>query len=464
MNDSPLFSIVLSTYSRGNYIKPTIESVLRQTLSDFELIVVGDGCNDDTEQVVRSFRSKKISWRNLERNYGSQSFPNNEGIRNSRGRWICYLGHDDIWAPDHLARLREVLESDNAPDFVVSGCIYYGPTGSDVYSVTGLFESSETAFRHFFPPSSLAHRRDVSKRIGNWRDPSSIAAPVDCEFLLRAAHAGLRFASTGKITVHKFAAGHRYLFYLRQSAREQLAMLDSFDQNDDGRIEHIVETTKRLGHFMSMQYPDFSKYEVGHFFHEYRKIKGLNLPALRPLTGRVIIEQSDGARALDWHGLEQGSRPFRWSGPNPRPKILIPYTGRWARITICVALQPPKYKQHLILSRLPSAALVWSKRLMAQIFAASSPSLNDISAPMNSPLGNVSVFVEDRKVEYAIRAEASQMSSLVFCARLNRSDYTVLTLHTPVMFCPDDYYGNGDKRKLGLAIADIIIDPLPWRD
>lgn len=423
MSHSPLFSIVLSAYNRGHHIKPTIESVLRQTLSDFELIVVGDGCNDDTEEVVRSFRSEKISWRNLKKNYGSQSFPNNEGIRNARGRWICYLGHDDIWAPDHLVRLRGVLESDDAPDFAVSGCVCYGPAGSEVYLVTGLFDRSEAAFRHFFPPSSVAHRRDVSEQIGDWRDPSSIVAAVDSEFMLRAAHAGLSFVSTGKITVHKFAAGHRYLFYLHQSAGEQIAMLDSFDQNHDGRIERIVETSKRFGHFMSLQHPDYSKHEIGHFFREYRKIKGLNLPALRPLTGRTVIEQSDGSRALDWHGLEQGSRPFRWSGPNPRPKILIPYTGRWVRITICVAHQPP-----------------------------------------NSQLGDVSVFVEERKIEHAIGAEAGQISSLVFCARLSRSDYTVITLHTPVMFCPDDCYGNGDKRRLGLAVGDIVIDPLPWRD
>ncbi len=47
--------------------------------------------------------------------------------------------------------------------------------------------------------------------------PQDVRAPVDGDFLLRAAQADLTFASTGKITVHKFAAGHRYLSYLQQS-------------------------------------------------------------------------------------------------------------------------------------------------------------------------------------------------------------------------------------------------------
>src|SRR6185437_11947979 len=105
MRDDPFFSVVLATYGRGRHIAPTIESVLRQAFSRLELIVVGDGCSDETEAVVGSFNSDRVSWRNLAQNCGSQSFPNNEGIRRARGPWICYIGHDDIWSPDHLAEV-----------------------------------------------------------------------------------------------------------------------------------------------------------------------------------------------------------------------------------------------------------------------------------------------------------------------------------------------------------------------
>jgi len=423
----------MTTYNRGHHIKPTIESVLRQTFADFELTVVGDGCNDDTELAVSSFGSEKISWRNLEENSGSQSFPNNEGIRCSRGHWICYLGHDDLWTADHLARLWENIKSDKAADFVVSGCIYYGPEGSEVYYVTGLFDSSDAALENFFPPSSICHRRNVVDRIGEWRDPRSISAPVDCEFLLRAAHAGLRFSSTGHVTVHKFAAGHRYLSYLRPSADEQLAMLRSFGHDDDGRLERFIETSKRKGLFMGMRYPDFSMQQKGRLFQLNRQNKGVSRPGLRPLLERVIIEQSDDPRALDWHNLERprsrlarffrklagdvdritGARPFRWSGPNPHPKILIPFTGDWARIAI---------RTH------------------------------------NVPPVDVSVFVEKFRVNHVIEAEPDGTFWMVFFAQLSQSDYTVVTLQTPV-FCPHEASGNGDNRRLGIAVSDIAIEP-----
>lgn len=418
MRHRPLFSIILATYNRGHYIIPTIESVLGQTCPDFELIVVGDGCNDATEHVVKSFTSGNIIWRNLAENSGNQSFPNNEGIRNARGCWICYIGHDDIWAPDHLARLAALIESDR-PDFSISGCIFYGPEGSGVYYITGLFENTDAAFQHFFPPSSMGHRRDVVDRIGEWRDPRSISIPVDWEFLLCAASAGLRFSSTGRITVHKFAAGHRYLSYLCQSADEQLAVLRSFDQNQDERFHRIIDTSKRQGHFMTMRYPDdFSIYEKGRLFQRNRQSKGISRPPLQPLLERVVIEQSNDPRALDWHLLEQGDRPFRWSGPNPRPKILIPYTAARARIAIqIVSLAPGAEPQDL------------------------------------------SVFVEDCTVDHTTEVDANGTLWMSFVTPLSRLDYTIITLHTPVMFCPDDIYGSGDKRSLGLAAADMILEP-----
>ena len=60
MNANPFFSVITATYKRGSLIKPTIESVLGQTERDFQYLVVGDGCTDETEAAVRG-------WTNLRR-------------------------------------------------------------------------------------------------------------------------------------------------------------------------------------------------------------------------------------------------------------------------------------------------------------------------------------------------------------------------------------------------------------
>src|SRR5688572_8257735 len=76
---SPSISVVIATYNRSRMLAYAIESVLRQTFTDWELIVVGDACTDDTAEVVARYvaADPRVRFVNLERNWGEQSAPNN---------------------------------------------------------------------------------------------------------------------------------------------------------------------------------------------------------------------------------------------------------------------------------------------------------------------------------------------------------------------------------------------------
>jgi glycosyltransferase involved in cell wall biosynthesis len=425
--ENPYFSIILPTYGRGHHIKPTIESVLDQSYRDFELIVVGDGCLDDTETAVRSFPHEQITWLNLPDNSGSQSVPNNEGIRLSRGRWIAYIGHDDIWAPEHLERIFRTIASSETLDFVVSGCVFYGPKGSDDYYVTGLFDDAKAPFQHFCPPTSISHRRDVTTRMGGWRDPRTVKCPADNEFLLRAAHSGLRFASTGEVTVHKFAAGHRYMSYLRVSSDEQRELLFSLTHSPGIDIDGIIRKSKANGQYMIFQYGDYSSHPEGFLFEQNLKRKGMSRPPLRLLLSRSLIEQTDEPRGLDWHDVESNGKRYRWSGPNPRPKILIPYAGRFARISIEILFKNPGVH-----------------------------------------IDELLLYVDERPAKCKIKTSWAGVFYLVADIQLQSADYTVLTLNAPT-FRPSDVGLGEDQRKVGIAVSEIIIEPIeapsserPW--
>jgi hypothetical protein len=324
----PRFSVIVPTYNRSRFIVPTLESALGQTHAPFEIIVVGDGCTDNSEQVVRQKFGRAIRWISLPDRSGSQSAPNNSGIQVAAGTHIAYLGHDDIWSPHHLELLAAVFKN-SSPDFAVSGCIYHGPPGSKYYQFTGLFEDPATVFREFFPPSSIAHQRDLIARIGCWRDPRKIKPPVDCEFLLRAAHAGCTFQSTNAITVHKFAAGHRYLSYRWPSCEEQQQVLLAL-QSPTGQARVLSgvmcdildnATVTKIPHI------DFDLFPPGDLFQRNLCAKGLLQPAIEVLQGRGRAFAMDNSPAgLDWFPLEVNPRlgQFRWSGPNPNPRYFLP--------------------------------------------------------------------------------------------------------------------------------------------
>lgn len=105
-----MISIIMATYNRSTIINFAIRSVLHQTRPDWELLVVGDHCSDDTKQVVESFGDPRIHFMNLEKRTGDQSGPTNFAMRQAKGQYLAFLNHDDLWFPDHLDRSIAHLE------------------------------------------------------------------------------------------------------------------------------------------------------------------------------------------------------------------------------------------------------------------------------------------------------------------------------------------------------------------
>src|ERR1700694_4995675 len=99
---APLISVITATFNWSSVLRYAIQSVLWQSLQDFEMLIIGDGCTDDSAEGVASFQYETLRWHNLAHNSGSQSEPNNVGLAMARARFVAYLGHDDLWYPTHL--------------------------------------------------------------------------------------------------------------------------------------------------------------------------------------------------------------------------------------------------------------------------------------------------------------------------------------------------------------------------
>ena len=324
--ESPFFSVIVPTYNRSHFILPTIRSALWQTYQHFEVLVIGDGCSDDTGALLQQHFGRRVTWHNLESNRGSQSYPNNEGIRRARGSHVAYLGHDDIWSPDHLSALASVIANSD-PDFVVSGAVIHKPVGAGAPRITGLVVNQDRASRHFFPPSSFAHRRGVLDSLGGWPDPNAVVAPVDCHLLLSARKRGMSFAATDAITVHKFAAGHRYLSYLFPSDQEQEQMMQMLGSRiSENRLLTNILIDSMAGFVPGyVLIPPLENFSPGDLHRESRAKRGLDGDSPIDLSGPREFISDDAPGALDWHPREDDPDhgPFRWSGPNPNPLWFI---------------------------------------------------------------------------------------------------------------------------------------------
>jgi GT2 family glycosyltransferase len=83
--ESPRVTVIIPTYNWSSVLPYSIGSALRQSFTDLEVLVIGDGCSDDSEQVVAAIGDPRVRWINLPANSGHQSAPNNEGLLQAQG-------------------------------------------------------------------------------------------------------------------------------------------------------------------------------------------------------------------------------------------------------------------------------------------------------------------------------------------------------------------------------------------
>lgn len=140
-------TIIIPTFNSARFICQTLDSVLAQTFSDFEVLVVDDGSADDTvESLPRSdSRVRVIQQRN-----GGVAAARNTGIRNAHGRYVAFLDHDDLWHPQKLAAQLE--------------CFRRNPEVGLVY---GEFENWNEEFEAIFPDQTI-DPDDIAAKDSGW--------------------------------------------------------------------------------------------------------------------------------------------------------------------------------------------------------------------------------------------------------------------------------------------------------
>lgn len=118
-NSNVLFSIIIPLYNKGPYIAKTLSSVLSQTYSNFEVLVIDDGSTDDGKDVVKAFPDNRVKY--FWKVNGGVSSARNYGIMKSKGEWIYFLDADDMMLPDTLKLFYDVINSFDGRLDVITG-------------------------------------------------------------------------------------------------------------------------------------------------------------------------------------------------------------------------------------------------------------------------------------------------------------------------------------------------------
>ncbi|NBA84913.1 glycosyltransferase [Emticicia sp. CRIBPO] len=220
MTLTPLVSIVISTFNRSNILKYTIATVLKQTYQHFEIIVIGDHCTDDTEEVVNSFADDRISFYNLEENFGEQSYPNNIGFQRSKGELLAWLNHDDLWYPEHLQVLVDEISRTDS-DLVYSWYLPYNFQQFNRFYNLPVFNEENKHYPFLtIPASTWLLKSKLVTEIGLWKSAWEIYNVPSQNWLGRVYKAGKKITIVNRLTTIAIHSGCRKDSYLNREESE----------------------------------------------------------------------------------------------------------------------------------------------------------------------------------------------------------------------------------------------------
>ncbi len=204
-NERPLISITIPTYDRGKLlVERTLPSIFSQTYENFEVIVAGDCCIDDTPAILATVKDPRFRFINLPQRtkypddptlrwFVSGVGPSNYGIDAAQGKWITYFDDDDIMAPHYLESLLEFAQAGNY-EFVAG---LYEEERDGVLSVRGHQEGGQPEFGGHSTWLYRSYLEFFKYNINSWR--KSYNCPQDIDMQLRMMRAGVRMKGMDKV-------------------------------------------------------------------------------------------------------------------------------------------------------------------------------------------------------------------------------------------------------------------------
>lgn len=253
-SDNPKVSVIIPTYNRADLLPRAVNSVLAQTYSDLEIIIVDDCSPDDTREVIARFSDLRIRSFRHERNKGL-SAARNTGIANARGEYIAFLDDDDEYLPSKLEEQVELLNTSSNDVGLVYGWLNWidGSSGRVLESRRSamqgdIFDEALAMNGPSSPPSWLA-RSSVIREVGGFDE--KVYYHEDRVLLCRIAQ---RYSAAvlPKVVAH-IHTGHSHLQAtsrtkenLLRKATHTRAYIDAFTNELNERPKAFAQVLCRL--------------------------------------------------------------------------------------------------------------------------------------------------------------------------------------------------------------------------
>ncbi len=233
-NEKPLISVYTPTYNRGKLlIERAVKSVLNQTYENFEFIIIGDNCTDDTGELVSTIDDSRIKFYNIPKRgkrypetvenhwFAGPVVAANTALKMVKGKWIARIDDDDIWTPDHLEILLYYAQENNY-EFVSSSMMserYGKKILVDVKNDNPRIGGTQTWLYRLY-------LRFFKYNINCWRKSWNKVNDIDLQ--VRMHQAGVRMGFLDKVTA-----------YILPRPGEKTIGLDAYKETKNQKLKHF---------------------------------------------------------------------------------------------------------------------------------------------------------------------------------------------------------------------------------
>jgi glycosyltransferase involved in cell wall biosynthesis len=194
----PRVSVLMPVHNGAPMLRISLQSALAQRFADFDVIVLGDGCTDDSERVALEAGDRRVRWVGFPKGPGYGYANRARALAAAGSELVAYLNADDLWAPDHLDRLVEFLDTERA-DLVFSRPVLFGPDGRlrphyFPFDLAARGRCPAVGPRlYFVSGSQVLHTRAILDRAGGWDSGLTRFGDIDVWHRCRAAGGRVRY-------------------------------------------------------------------------------------------------------------------------------------------------------------------------------------------------------------------------------------------------------------------------------
>lgn len=186
MNNYPLISVIVTTFNRVELLDLTLNSILKQSYANLEIIIVSDGSTDGTDKYINSLNDSRLLYIKLASNSGLPAVARNHGIKKSRGKYIAFCDDDDIW---DLRKLELQYLTINKFDLCFTNRKFIDKSGNRIKFRPIFIPSNFSIFTllitNYITLSSVLVRKEILDMFIGFNEKSEFKASEDYELWAR---------------------------------------------------------------------------------------------------------------------------------------------------------------------------------------------------------------------------------------------------------------------------------------